>query len=513
MRKIFGRFAVLAIIISLPTLVAFANEGISVKIHAGVVEAIQKSQRVDVLLFLEQQANLGAAKLIVSRKERVQYVYDQLRMQAEFTQIELLKNLEELGLNYRPFHIVNAVAVFAVDKDQLDSLSKRKDIAKIVLNGKHRLQLPNPADLGEPVPTEAESFPFNITEIKAERVWSEFNVRGDGIVIAGQDTGYEWHHPAIKLQYRGYLAGSVFHNFNWHNAIHSKEFGPIAKSCASGSEPCDDSGHGTHTMGNMVGDDGADNKIGVAPNAQWIGCRNMDGGVGTPATYLECFEWLLAPYPNGGNSRTDGRADLAPHIINNSWSCPPSEGCAPDTLLETVRAMKAAGIMVVVAAGNDGSSCGSVSDSPGSYAGELLSTAAWNYYGREIAFFSSRGPSAFNGGLAPDITAPGTPVRSSVPGGGYDSKGGTSMASPHVAGVVALMWSANPRLIGNIDRTMEIIHETAEPRSNSETCGGIPAGTFPNNTWGYGMVDAYHAVEAALAEPLPAPLEFMRKVR
>jgi serine protease AprX len=108
--------------------------------------------------------------------------------------------------------------------------------------------------------------------------------------------------------------------------------------------PCDDIGHGTHTIGTAAGDDGTGNQIGMAPGAQWIGCRNMDQGNGTPARYIECMEWLLAPYPIG-----DGQGDplKAPDITSNSWVCPPSEGCSANTLQAAVEAQAAAGIMMV----------------------------------------------------------------------------------------------------------------------------------------------------------------------
>src|SRR5690606_12774389 len=159
----------------------------------------------------------------------------------------------------------------------------------------------------------------NITAFGAAKVWEELKVRGEGIVIAGQDTGYEWDHPALKHQYRGNLGRAVNHNYNWHDAIHA----PIQRAgnkCGYDlAATCDDNDHGTHTMGTMVGNDGGENQIGVAPAAKWIGCRNMDAGVGTPQTYIECFEYFLAPYPYGANAMMAGDPTKAPHVINNSW--------------------------------------------------------------------------------------------------------------------------------------------------------------------------------------------------
>src|SRR5205085_7688764 len=122
---------------------------------------------------------------------------------------------------------------------------------------------------------------------------------------------------------------------------------PIGGVCGTDSVlPCDDSGHGTHTMGTAVGSDGGTNKIGMAPGAKWIGCRNMDRGVGTPARYIECMEFFLAPYPVGGTP-AQGDPNLAPDITTNSWGCPPSEGCSATTLQAAVEAQRAAGIFMV----------------------------------------------------------------------------------------------------------------------------------------------------------------------
>jgi subtilisin family serine protease len=267
-------------------------------------------------------------------------------------------------------------------------------------------------------------------------------------------------------------------------------------------------------MGTVLGDDGAGNRTGVAPGARWIGCRNMRRGFGNPGAYAECTEFFLAPYFHQGDPFEDGNVAMSPHVVNNSWGCPDFEGCFPDTLKPAVEALRAAGIMMVVSAGNDGPGCGTAGTPPANY-DAVLSVGATNEEGR-IVGFSSRGPA--DGLIKPDVSAPGEIVRSSVPGGGYGFAGGTSMAGPHVAGLVALLWSANPSLVGDIDATEALICQTAAPRPVGNACTSEDEGAgfaalisnpvcacgdttgSPNNVYGCGYIDAEAAVRAALGE-------------
>jgi len=334
-----------------------------------------------------------------------------------------------------------------------------------------------------------------VARINADDVWA-LGYTGQDMVVAGQDTGYDWDHPALINQYRGYNGITVTHDYNWHDAIHSG--GGVCG--ADSPTPCDDNDHGTHTMGTIIGDDGGSNQIGVAPGARWIGCRNMDSGWGTPATYAECFEFFLAPYPVGGNPITDGLPSLAPHVINNSWTCPLIEGCEWDTLQTVVENVRAAGIVVVASAGNSGAGCSTVQHPPAVY-DAAFSVGATNS-SDVIAPFSSRGPVTVDssGQLKPDVAAPGVGVRSSVPGEGYSWKSGTSMAGPHVVGTVALLWSAVPRLIGDVDATEQLIAHTAQPRTTTQGCGGDGPDDVPNNVYGWGIVDALAVVQGNVSE-------------
>lgn len=429
------------------------------------------------------------------QQARIQFVHDELIKQTS-EQTSLAQFLTNKRIKFKQFYIMNMIAIKEASADLIEDLANRDDVAKIVADGTVKLKRPPAENLDSP---DEPSIQSNIVAIGADKVWNELNIRGENIVIASQDTGVQWDHPALIKKYRGKNKDNVNHDYSWHDSIHE----PINKQpnkCGYNLEkPCDDDQHGTHTMGTMLGSDKG-NHIGVAPNAKWISCRNMDSGIGSPSTFLECFEFFLAPYPING-SATDGNTAKAPHIINNSWTCPKDEGCSGEEFIHVLNTLKAAGIMVIASAGNEGPRCGTIEASPAANSGKTFSVGALDHRNMKMASFSSRGPSLFDNQFGPDIVAPGVNIRSSVPGSKYEQKNwsGTSMAGPHIAGVVALMWSANPKLIGKIDLTKKILEQTADVGiQTKQSCGGIDPSETPNNIYGYGFVNAYKAVQKAL---------------
>lgn len=465
--------------------------------------SLKQAVKIPILVVLRERADLTPAKALSSKQEKGRFVYQQLTSIASKSQSELLSLLQSQGFRTRPYFIVNWIAVYDANTALVRELVKRADVERVIGNPTSLLRRPDPIQLSshQPAQVTPEAIGRNLAAIGVPRVWNELGVRGAGIVLAGQDTGYDWQHPAIKAQYRGREIPSLNkiadHNMNWHDAIHDA---PKSNDCGFNSvEPCDDDEHGTHTMGTMLGDDGASNKIGLAPGSQWIGCRNMEQGQGSPASYTECFEWFIAPWAFGANHMTEGNPDMAPHIINNSWGCPYEEGCEGTEMRIALEALDAAGIMVVVSAGNEGSSCKTINDQPASHSDLVLSVGAYDDKTGNIASFSSRGPSGIDGGLNPQVAAPGVSIRSSVPGGNYSSMSGTSMAGPHVAGLVALIWSAQPKLIGQIQETKDLIYASALGKTSNQNCGLFPGSTIPNAVYGHGNIDAFAAVQRALA--------------
>ena len=207
------------------------------------------------------------------------------------------------------------------------------------------------------------------------------------------------------------------------------------------------------------------------------------------------MQFMLAPFPQNGDPFSDGDPSKGAMIVNNSWGCPTVEGCDAKVYQGAMDALATAGIFMSAAAGNTGNyGCSSVTD-PISIYSSVFTAGSVNRDGN-LSSFSSYGPVLVDGSnrQKPDILAPGEQVTSSFPGGGYMTADGTSLAAPHVTGVVALMWSANPNLIGDVTTTMQILRQTTQPY-----LGSAPICGSTDSAVGAGIIDAYAAVQAALA--------------
>lgn len=467
------------------------------KTESRVLAATASGGHTSVVILLADQPDLSAAYGIADPDARGWYVYNTLRSHARRSQTRLHRALRATHIPHRSFWVANAIVADG-DRTLVEWLVARDDVRAVESNLPQRwIEDPSISEFRESLTTSG-AIEWGVSNVNAPQVWA-MGYTGQGIVVGNQDTGMQWDHPALRPHYRGWNGVTADHNFNWHDAIHSG--GGVCG--ASSPLPCDDHGHGTHTTGSAIGDDGAGAQIGVAPGAQWIGCRNMDRGNGTPATYMECFQFFLAPTDLNGNNPDPTRR---PHVMNNSWVCPPSEGCATNTLQTTAESAEAAGIFVEASTGNAGPTCSTVQDPPAIYAA-AFSTGAYDI-SNTLAGFSSRGPVISDGSnrMKPDIAGPGVNVRSSWPIDTYLGASGTSMAGPHVVGVVALLWSARPQLARDIATTKSILQSTANPVvivSPAQVCGGISSSSIPNNAFGFGRVDALAAVNAV---PPPSPL-------
>lgn len=474
----------------------FEEENWEEKISPKLMTKALRGEALDFLVILKNQKDVSSARNFKTKEARGNFVFEKLKTNALADQKNILKVLKNAQAPYKSFFIINAIQVKG-DYNLLQKLAKLSEVNQLTDNSAIQFE--------EPVSTNYTNFrgptaiEWGVDMIDAEEVWA-LGYNGQNVIVGGQDTGYDWTHPALSQKYRG-NGMTIDHNYNWHDAIHEINANAVDSINPCGLDvlfPCDDHNHGTHTMGTMIGEDG-DNQIGVAPGAKWIACRNMERGNGTPATYIECFEWFMAP-TDLNNENPD--VSKAPHVIANSWSCPTSEGCDSSNwhIMETVvQNLKTSGVVVVVSAGNSGSQgCGSVS-TPAAIFEASFSIGATNS-NDNIAGFSSRGPVTVNGtGIRkPNVSAPGVGVRSSVRDSSYATYSGTSMAGPHTVGLVALMISANPDLAGQVELIEDIIELTAVPKTDSVDCGGISSMDIPNNIYGFGRINALAAVNEGL---------------
>jgi subtilisin family serine protease len=371
---------------------------------------------------------------------------------------------DDLNVPVRRFWLVNALGAQATPAE-VRALADDPAVERVALD----LPVRAAEAVGSEADVQATPFPdagagdWGLDAIGARSVWSAYGLTGAGVRVGSIDTGVNAAHPD--------LAGKVV---GWRDFVNGRP------------APYDDNGHGTHTVGTMVGGSAGGSPIGVAPGARVVVAKAMNAnGVGAGSNLLAAAQWMTDP---DGNPAT---ADY-PSVINGSWTT----GDANDPWFrDMVRQWIALGIVPVFAAGNGGPGAGTVG-SPASYP-ESVAVGAIDQ-SPALAAFSARGPILWRdldgSGPAPgtvitkpDLVAPGVGITSSV-GSGYLAYSGTSMASPHVAGVVALMRQAAPDL-GAL-QVEDILRRTATPAA------GDPGG------WGAGEVDAPAAVRAAGAAPL-----------
>lgn len=450
------------------------------RVDRQVLETLAASGSADFVIEMAEQADLSAAYAISDWNERGQYVVDTLKATAERSQKDAIGQLNRQGARFTSYFVSNVIVVRGGNQRALDAVQNLPGVARVrapvvvrlepveeVLRRAVEIKLPQAVLAGTPT--------WGLTDTGATKFQAIDQKDGQGIIVANIDSGVQYNHPALAGAYRC-AGGNPADPKCWLNLVPSD-------TCPVGT-PCDDNGHGTHTMGTMVGTNllynSAPYTIGMAPAANWIACKAFDlNGNAYNTDIIACAQWLLAP---------GGSAANRPHIINNSWG---GDTTASDSWFRSyVQAWRAAGMFPVFSAGNKGSGCTTLG-SPADYP-EGFAVAAHDQYGA-IAYFSSRGPITFGEMpyTKPNLSAPGVNVVSAYKDSASKSLPGTSMAAPHVSGAVALLWSCNPGLVGQIDQTFQLLQNSAgTPPAGS--CGA-PASGGGNYTYGYGYLNVFQA--------------------
>jgi hypothetical protein len=447
------------------------------------------------LIYFDEKPDLSPAYQM-DWIQRGRFVANALQRTAERSQARVRAYLDAQGAEYKAFWVDNVIVVESSNLRTFNALSTFAEVSALRARRQPMLYEPveitTPADSPKTINAPAAIEP-NLLRINADGVWS-MGYYGEGIVVANIDTGVRYTHQALVNQYRGNLGGGNFdHNYNWWD--------PYQGTTA----PNDFHSHGSHTMGTMVGDDGGANQIGMAPGAQWMACKSFQGG-NVDAQLLECGQFMAAPWDLTG---ANANPDLRPNIVNNSWGdC----GRSYDTWYEGVlNTWHAAGIYPSFSNGN-ASNCG-YSSPPGlntvgnpARSGNVTGVGSTGRSNGQYATYSNWGPTdnpdtlnpAGYPNLKPQVAAPG--LNRSVykdSDTAYGDMSGTSMASPHVAGLIALMWSAGPCLVGDYVSTETILQQTAVPIPYATNNGDEGPGNVPNHATGWGEINAYAAVQAA----------------
>jgi len=427
--------------------------------------------------------------LATLRGVRRQTVMDVLKRHAESVQAPVMEQLKGLGYTVESFWINNSILirrapvylitmlVQLVERrenggENIISLSPDRVVAKV----------PPISDLIEKATgdrflskiSDLRSAPWNLRQIRVDKVWEKS--RGRNVVVANIDTGVYFLHRQLRKQYRGTGSDlkSVSHTYNWYDPESVAPF------------PRDVHGHGTHTIGTIVGEN-----VGIASEAKWIAAQGCDTESCSQYRLLASAQWVMCPTDQNGENP---RCDLGADIVNNSWGGEMSDEESMTWFSTTVDSWIAAGMSPIFAQGNSGPACGTAG-TPGDLE-QVIGVGAVDRTGA-LTVFSSRGPGGARLGHAkfkPDFVAPGQSIVSCKPGGGLVAMSGTSMAAPHMAGVAALLLS----LDGTLDfaRLYKLIMGSVnteglrEPQMGQNSCFGKHWNKFPNYHYGYGLIDA-----------------------
>ncbi|KAF0709451.1 Aste57867_5916 [Aphanomyces stellatus] len=394
------------------------------------------------------------------RSSRIAHLDSILALHAAKAQADAVALLT--GFSFESNHVGNVLFVEHAPLAVLEQVAALPHVSAIRLPEVAHLPVLDHTTIDAAINATLAANEWGIDIIGASSVWAAGN-RGEGVVVSNIDTGVRGTHEALKGNFRA--------DYGW--------FDPEKKS----KSPNDGNGHGTHTLGSIAGANG----IGVAPGAQWIACRGCTTSSCPEKTLTACAQWILCPTDTQGNNK---KCDKAPHVVSNSWG---GNKAGNAWYQSYVDAWQKAGIIPVFANGNAGPKCATVG-SPGDYKNVIGVGATGS--DDKLASFSSKGPTP-DARIKPDVSAPGYKVRSAWNTGdaNYNTISGTSMATPHVTGAVALILSANKG--ASYDTVYNLLTTTVDTASltvDNNDCGGVSDSSYPNNNYGFGRINVFKAV-------------------
>ncbi|RHY12894.1 hypothetical protein DYB25_012467 [Aphanomyces astaci] len=445
---------------------------ISVQVHRNLEVAKQSNVVVKFYSDEAHDTHRRRLKAGASRTETIESLVDSLKEHTNTSQASvkslLANQVESTAVEVATTWIDCSMYINNAPDDLVQKIAALPEVESIYEPVAMALDETKSDDI--PASAVNEVIEWGIEKIQAPALWAN-GIKGDGIVVANIDTGVRYTHEALKSNWRS--------EYGWFDPYDKTEL------------PNDRWGHGTHVMGTMVGTQG----IGVAPNAKWIACKGCNY-VCQQHMLVKCAEFLLCPHDKDGNNPDCSKA---PHVINNSWGAHGTKFWIEGLLTS----WRGAGIIPVFNNGNDGFEGCAYSNYPA--ASPQVIAVGSTSSSDALASGSSLGPSVRNR-LKPDISAPGLNIYSATSDndGSFSFLSGTSMATPHVSGAIALYLSANEgatydqvytALTNNVDTN------TLSPPDKS--CGGIPNTQYPNNLFGYGRLNVFKAVTAPPSTPRP----------
>lgn len=414
-------------------------------------------ERIDVIIELSDK--LDVRFLQHKGKQHRKEIIRAFRNKAKTSQQYIKLILAENGISIsKELWLTNSLAV-KLPVDMIRLIVSLPDIKTIRLDAQLVLGALSTSSYGTPE--------WNLDAVNVSAVWSQ-GITGQGVVVGSMDTGVDVNHPDLSSRYRG-------GDNSW--------FDPYGEHVT----PYDASGHGTQTTSVIVGGDAGGTVIGMAPDAQWIAAKIFnDAGVGTYSSIHAAFQWMMDP---DGDPDTDDAAD----VVNNSWNLETTLDQCVSEFQTDIDVLRAAGIAVVFSAGNAGPAAAS-SLSPSNNIGSLATGAVDETL--TIEYYSSRGPSACNGDIFPQLSAPGSDILTAdLTFGGifpnsYTYSTGTSFASAHVAGALALLQSGVP--------TSSLAERETALQQSAVDAGFVG----DDNEYGWGILDV-GAAYTTLADATP----------